>query len=83
MVRGASGAFVPGTAAAEYARSLGVELVETAPNAIDASVFERAAVDRSIQSWLVGPVRLGGGRPQHALEVLGRVDLEVAGRHTA
>ena len=47
MVRGASGAFVPGTAAAEYARSLGVELVETAPNAIDASVFERAAVDRS------------------------------------
>ena len=47
MVRGASGAYVPGTAAAEYARSLGVELVETAPNAIDASVFERAAVDRS------------------------------------
>jgi phosphatidylinositol alpha-1,6-mannosyltransferase len=47
MVRGASGAFVPGTAAAEYARSLGVELVEAAPNAIDASVFERAVVDRS------------------------------------
>jgi glycosyltransferase involved in cell wall biosynthesis len=47
MVRGASGAYVPGTAAAEYARSLGVELVEIAPNAIDASVFERAAVDRS------------------------------------
>ena len=47
MVRGASGAYVPGTAAAEYARSLGVELVETAPNAIDASIFERAAVDRS------------------------------------
>ena len=37
----------PGRAAAEYARSLGVELVETAPNAIDASIFERAAVDRS------------------------------------
>ena len=47
MVRGAAGAYVPGTAAAEYARSLGVELVETAPNAIDASVFEGAAVDRS------------------------------------
>ena len=47
MVRGAAGAYVPGIAAAEYARSLGVELVETAPNAIDASIFERAAVDRS------------------------------------
>ena len=47
MVRGASGAYVPGTAAADYARSLGVELVETAPNAVDASIFERAAVDRS------------------------------------
>jgi len=47
MVRGAAGAYVPGTASAAYARSLGVELVETAPNAIDASVFERAAVDRS------------------------------------
>jgi glycosyltransferase involved in cell wall biosynthesis len=47
MVRGASGAFVPGTASAEYARELGVELLELAPNAIDASIFERAAVDRS------------------------------------
>ena len=47
MVRGASAAYVPGTAAAEYARSLGVQLVETAPNAIDASIFEQAAVDRS------------------------------------
>jgi glycosyltransferase involved in cell wall biosynthesis len=47
MVRGAAGAYVPGSASAEYARSLGMELVETAPNAIDASVFEQAAVDRS------------------------------------
>jgi glycosyltransferase involved in cell wall biosynthesis len=47
MVRGAAGAFVPGTAAAEYARSLGVDLVELAPNAVDAELFERAAVDRS------------------------------------
>ena len=47
MIRGAAGSFVPGTASAEYARSLGMELVEVAPNAIDASVFERAAVDRS------------------------------------
>ena len=47
MVRRAAGAFVPGTAAAEYARALGVELVEVAPNAIDASVFGRAAVDRN------------------------------------
>ena len=50
MVRGAAGAYVPGSASAEYARSLGVELVETAPNAIDASVFEQAAVDRSSRS---------------------------------
>jgi glycosyltransferase involved in cell wall biosynthesis len=47
MVRGAAGAYVPGSASAEYARSLGVKLVETAPNAIDASVFAQAAVDRS------------------------------------
>jgi glycosyltransferase involved in cell wall biosynthesis len=47
MVRGAAGAFVPGTAAAEYARALGVELIEIAPNAVDTSLFERAAVDRS------------------------------------
>ena len=47
MVRGAAGAYVPGSASAEYARSLGVELVETAPNAVDATVFEQAAVDRS------------------------------------
>jgi glycosyltransferase involved in cell wall biosynthesis len=47
MVRGAAGAFVPGRASAEYARSLGVERVEIAPNAVDAAIFERAAVDRS------------------------------------
>jgi glycosyltransferase involved in cell wall biosynthesis len=46
-VHGASGAFVPGTASAEYARSLEVGLVEVAPNAIDASVFDRASVSRS------------------------------------
>jgi glycosyltransferase involved in cell wall biosynthesis len=46
MVRGASGAYVPGRASAEYARSLGVDLVVTAPNAIDAHVFDRAAIDR-------------------------------------
>ena len=57
MVRGASGAYVPGTAAADYARSLGVELVETAPNAIDASIFERAAVDRSGARRLHVPLR--------------------------
>jgi glycosyltransferase involved in cell wall biosynthesis len=47
MIRGAAGAFVPGRASAAYARSLGVESIETAPNAIDSAVFERAAVDRS------------------------------------
>jgi glycosyltransferase involved in cell wall biosynthesis len=47
MARGAAGAFVPGRASAEYARSLGLELVELAPNAVDVSIFGRAAVDRS------------------------------------
>jgi glycosyltransferase involved in cell wall biosynthesis len=40
MARAGAGAFVPGTASAEYARSLGIELVETAPNAVDAGVFD-------------------------------------------
>jgi glycosyltransferase involved in cell wall biosynthesis len=47
MVGGATGAYVPGRASAEYARSLGIDLVVTAPNAIDAHVFDRAAVDRT------------------------------------
>ena len=63
MVRGAAGAFVPGSASAAYARSLGVALVETAPNAIDASIFEQAAVDR-------------GGRAQVTFLYVGRLDLE-------
>lgn len=63
MVRGATGAFVPGSAAAEYARSLGVELVEVAPNAVDAGVFERAAVNRS-------------GRPTCTFLYAGRLDPE-------
>jgi glycosyltransferase involved in cell wall biosynthesis len=48
MIRGASGFFVPGRAAAEYVRSFGVpqERVALAPNAIDDSLFARAAVDR-------------------------------------
>jgi glycosyltransferase involved in cell wall biosynthesis len=47
MVKGAAGAFVPGRASAEFARSLGVDLVEIAPNAVDAEIFQGAAVDRS------------------------------------
>jgi glycosyltransferase involved in cell wall biosynthesis len=63
MVRAAAGAFVPGTASADYARSLGVEVVELAPNAVDASVFEQAAVDRS-------------GRPSCTFLYVGRLDPE-------
>ena len=63
MLRGASGAFVPGRASAEYARSLGVRTIETAPNATDARVFERAAVDRS-------------GRPTCTFLYAGRLDPE-------
>jgi glycosyltransferase involved in cell wall biosynthesis len=49
MIRGASGFFVPGTASAEYVRSFGVpdERIAFAPNAVDAKLFARAAVDRS------------------------------------
>jgi glycosyltransferase involved in cell wall biosynthesis len=63
MARGAAGAFVPGRASADYARSLGVELVELAPNAVDVSVFERAAVDR-------------GGRSSCTFLYAGRLDPE-------
>jgi glycosyltransferase involved in cell wall biosynthesis len=78
MVRGASGAYVPGTAAADYARSLGVELVETAPNAIDTSIFERAAVDRSERD---GCTFLYAGRldPEKGLDTLLEAFREVPG----
>ena len=69
MLRGAAGAFVPGRASAEYARSLGVETIETAPNAVDARVFERAAVDRSARATCTF---LYAGRldPEKGLDVL-------------
>jgi glycosyltransferase involved in cell wall biosynthesis len=78
MVRGSAGAYVPGTASAEYARSLGVELVETAPNAIDASIFEQAAVDRSGRD---GCTFLYAGRldPEKGLDTLLEAFREVTG----
>jgi len=63
MARAAAGAFVPGTAAAEYARALGFRDVAVAPNAIDASVFAEAAVDR-------------GGRESCTFLYAGRLDPE-------
>jgi glycosyltransferase involved in cell wall biosynthesis len=78
MVRGAAGAYVPGSASAEYARSLGVELVETAPNAIDASIFDQAAVDRSDRercSFLY----VGRLDPEKGLETLLKAFREVPG----
>jgi glycosyltransferase involved in cell wall biosynthesis len=63
MARAASGAFVPGTAAADYARSLGFRNVAIAPNAIDGSVFAKAAVDRS-------------GRAECTFLYVGRLDPE-------
>jgi glycosyltransferase involved in cell wall biosynthesis len=49
LIRRASGFFVPGQASAEYVRSFGVPegQVSLAPNAVDAEIFGRAAVDRS------------------------------------
>jgi glycosyltransferase involved in cell wall biosynthesis len=65
MMRGAAGAFVPGRASAEYARSFGipVERIALAPNAVDADVFGRAAVDR-------------GGRAECTFLYAGRLDRE-------
>lgn len=69
LLRGAAGAFVPGRASEEYARSLGVELIETAPNAIDGTIFARAVVDRSGRE---GCTFLYAGRldPEKGLDVL-------------
>jgi glycosyltransferase involved in cell wall biosynthesis len=79
MVRGAAGAFVPGTAAAEYARSLGVDLIEIAPNAVDVELFERAAVDRTGRN---GCTFLYAGRldPEKGLETLLAAFRDVAGQ---
>ena len=65
-VIGASSAFlVPGSASADYLRTLGVadERIAVAPNAADTSVFERAAVDRS-------------GRDETTFLYVGRFDAE-------
>jgi glycosyltransferase involved in cell wall biosynthesis len=49
VLRSSAAFLVPGTASAQYLRSLGVgdDRLAVAPNAVDASVFTRAAVDRS------------------------------------
>jgi len=71
MIRGASGFFVPGRAAAEYVWSFGVphERVALAPNAIDDSLFGRAAVDRSGRS-LCTFLYVGRLEPEKGLDVL-------------
>jgi glycosyltransferase involved in cell wall biosynthesis len=48
LIRRAAGFFVPGRASADYVRSFGVpeERIALAPNAVDAEIFGRAAVDR-------------------------------------
>jgi glycosyltransferase involved in cell wall biosynthesis len=79
MIRGAAGAFVPGRAAAEYARSLGVRNVELAPNAVDTALFERAAVDRAHRDE---PTFLYAGRldAEKGVDVLVRAFERVPGR---
>ena len=71
LIRGASGFFVPGRAAAGYVRSFGVpeERIALAPNAIDDSLFARAAVDRGGRS---GCTFLYAGRldPEKGIDVL-------------
>lgn len=80
MIRGASGFFVPGRAAAEYVRSFGVpeERIAVAPNAIDDTLFARAAVDRRGRE---GCTFLYAGRldPEKRLDVLLRAFEQVPG----
>lgn len=49
LIHGAAGFFVPGRAAAEYVGRFGVgpERIAVAPNAVEDSLYARAAVDRS------------------------------------
>lgn len=65
LVRAADGYFVPGAAAKEYALSLGApeDRLVVAPNAVDASVYGAAAVDR-------------GGRESCTFLYAGRLDRE-------
>jgi glycosyltransferase involved in cell wall biosynthesis len=79
MVSGAAGAFVPGRAAADYARSLGLERVEIAPNAIDTGVFAAAAVDRSARETCTF-LYVGRLDREKGLDVLLRAFEEVPGR---
>ena len=80
MIRGAAGFFVPGRASAEYVHSFGVpdERVAHAPNAVDAELFGRAAVDRSGRDTCTF---LYAGRldPEKGLDVLLRAFARVPG----
>lgn len=78
----ASSAFlVPGSASAEYLRSLGVddERIAIAPNAVDKSVFERAAVDRSGRDETTF-LYVGRFDPEKGLDVLLEAFDRVPGR---
>jgi glycosyltransferase involved in cell wall biosynthesis len=79
MIRGAAGAYVPGSAAASYARSLGVNRVEIAPNAVDASIFEGAAVDRSARDRCTF-LYVGRLDPEKGLDILLEAFADVPGR---
>lgn len=80
MIDGAAGFFVPGRASAEYVQSFGVvnERIAIAPNAIDDSLFARAAVDRGGRS-LCTFLYAGRLDPEKSVDVLLRAFEQVPG----
>ncbi len=78
FVRGAAGAFVPGRASADYARTLGIadERIVVAPNAVDNAFFARALREQHAGCRFL---YVGRHDPEKGLDVLLDAFAEVPG----